>query len=90
MSITVNIHKSQRQFTTGLAEVEVNGKTVGDCLNNLVKRFPDIKNGLFDEKGNVLNVVEIYVNDESAYPDELLKPVSDGDEIYLTLKLAGG
>ena len=90
MSITVSIHKSQRQYTGGKAEVEVTGKNVGECLNNMIQQYPDIKNEIFDEKGNVLNVVEIYVNDESAYPDELAKKVSDGDEIYLTLKLAGG
>jgi molybdopterin converting factor small subunit len=35
-------------------------------------------------------VVEVYVNNESAYPEELAKPVQDGDEIHLILMLAGG
>lgn len=90
MSIKVNIHKTQRQFTDGLSVVEVKGKIVSECLNNLVKQFPGIKDGIFDKKGNLLNVVEIYINLESAYPDELAKKISDGDDIYLTLKLAGG
>ncbi len=90
MSITVNIHKSWRQYTGGRAEVAVTGKTVGACLDDLVRQFPEIKKEIFDEKGTVLNVVEIYVNDESAWPDELAKKVSDGDEIYMTVKLAGG
>jgi hypothetical protein len=30
------------------------------------------------------------LNAKSAYPDELNKQVKDGDEIYLTLLLAGG
>ena len=90
MSIKVNIHKTHRQYTDGLPVVEVKGNTVGDCLGNLVKQFPGIEKGIFDKKSNLLNAVEIYVNQESAYPDELAKPVSDGDEIYLTLMLAGG
>ena len=90
MSIKVHIHKTHRQFTNGLDIIEVEGNTVGDCLGNLVKRFPYIEREVFDKKGKLLNVVEIYINQESAYPDELAKPVSDGDEIYLTLALAGG
>ena len=90
MSIKVHIHKSHRQFTDGHSVVDINGKTVGECLDNLINKHPDIKEKLFDKKGNLLNVIEIYVNLESAYPNELVKKVSDGDEIYLTAKLAGG
>ena len=90
MSIKVHIHKSHRQLTDGHPVVDVKGRTVGECLDNLINTYPDIKEKLFDKKGNLLNVIEIYVNLESAYPNELAKKVSDGDEIYLTAKLAGG
>jgi len=49
-----------------------------------------VKGVLFDKKGRVLNGIEIYINHKSAYPDELAKPVKDGDEISITLVLAGG
>jgi molybdopterin converting factor small subunit len=70
--------------------VEVEGGTVGDCLEDLVQQYPGMKEGLFDKKGKLLNVVEVYVNNESAYPEELAKSVKDGDEIQLILMLAGG
>lgn len=90
MSVKVNIHQTHRSFTDGLDVVNVDGKTVGDCLDNLVKQYPAVKESLFDKKGKLLNVVEIYVNMQSAYPDELAKTVKDGDEIHLTVMLAGG
>ncbi len=90
MSIKVNVHKTHRQYTRGLDVVEVEGNTVGDCIDHLVKQFPGMKEGLFDKKGKLLNVVEIYVNQKSAYPDEMAKPVKDGDEIHVILMLAGG
>lgn len=90
MSIKIYIHKSHRQFTDGFSVVDSNGKTVGECLDNLIKKYPGIKEILFDKRDNLLNVIEIYVNLESAYPNELIKKVSNGDEIYLTAKLAGG
>ena len=90
MGIKVHIHKTHRQFTDGLDVVEVEGNTVGNCLEHLVKQFPGIEKELFDKKRNLRNVVEVYLNLESAYPDELARPIKDGDEIHLTLILAGG
>jgi molybdopterin converting factor small subunit len=90
VSVKVNIHKTHRSYTDGLEVVEVKGRTVGDCLKDLVQQYPSMKQGLFDKKGKLLNVVEVYVNNESAYPEELAKSVKDGDEIQLILMLAGG
>jgi molybdopterin converting factor small subunit len=90
VSVKVNIHKTHRTYTDGLEMVEVEGGTVGDCLEHLVQQYPGMKEGLFDKKGKLLNVVEVYVNNESAYPEELAKSVKDGDEIQLILMLAGG
>ena len=90
MSVKINIHKTHRQFTNDLDAVEVAGSNVGDCLNQLVKQYPDLKDALFDKKGKLLNVVEIYVNMESAYPEELAKPVKDGDELTIVPFIGGG
>ena len=90
MSINVNIHRTHRQFTDGLDSVKVEGNSVGACLDDLVRQFPDMGNALFDKKGKLLNAIEIYINQKSAYPDELVKPVKDGDDIHITLMLAGG
>ena len=70
--------------------VAVEGRTVGQCLEALVRRYPDLKAVLFDEHGELQRNLEIYLNLESAYPDELLKPVQDGDQIHITVMLTGG
>ena len=90
MAVRIHIHKTHRQFTNGLEVVEVEGNTVGECVGHLVKQFPGMQTAIFDKKGKLLNIVEVYLNHESAYPDELAKPVKDGDEIHLTSMLAGG
>ncbi len=90
MSVRVKIHQTLRHLTNSQAKAEVNGNTVCHCLNDLVKQFPGIKPKLFDKKGKLLNYVEIYINLESSYPEELAKPVKDGDELSITLILAGG
>jgi molybdopterin converting factor small subunit len=90
MAVRVSIHKTHRQFTNGLEVVETVGNTVGECLNDLIRQFPGMEKALFAKKDKLLNVVEVYVNHGSAYPNELVKPVKDGDEIHLVLMLAGG
>ena len=90
MPVNIHIHKTHRPFTNGLEVVAVEGKTVGECLNQLVKQFPGMEKALFAKKDKLLNVVEVFVNHTSAYPNELVKPVKDGDEIHLVVMLAGG
>jgi len=90
MSVNVHIHTTHRQFTNGLKVVSFEGSTVGDCLNQLIEQFPGMEKALFAKKDQLLRNVEIYLNRESAYPNELLKPVKDGDEIHLVVMLAGG
>ncbi|PIV19708.1 MAG: ThiS family protein [Deltaproteobacteria bacterium CG_4_8_14_3_um_filter_45_9] len=90
MAVKVHIHSTHRQFTNGLEVVSVEGNTVGECLNHLIKQFPGMEKAVFSKKDKLLNIVEIYVNHTSAYPNELIKPVKDGDEIHLVIMLAGG
>jgi len=90
VSITVNIHQALRHLINNQATAEVNGTTVGECLADLVKQFPGIETKLFDKKGKLLNYVDIYVNLESSYPEELTKLVNDGDKLSITLMIAGG
>jgi molybdopterin converting factor small subunit len=90
VAVKVHIHPTHRQFTSGLSVVEVEGTTVGECLNHLIKQFPGMEKALFKKKDKLLNTVEIFVNHETAYPNELVKPVKDGGEIQLVILLAGG
>ncbi len=90
MSVKVHLHTTHRRFTNGSEVVAVDGNTVGECLNHLIKQFPGLEKALFAKKDKLLNIVEVYVNHVSAYPNELAKPVKDGDEIHLVLMLAGG
>lgn len=90
MSVKVHIHKTHRQFTNGLEVVETRGFTVGECLKDLVRQYPALSGSLYGKKGGLNPLLEIYVNAESAYPDEMAKGVKDGDAIHITLMLSGG
>ena len=90
MSILIRIHRNLRHLTDDKSVVIVEGNNVGKCLNDLVEKYPSIYTELFNRKGKLLNHVEIYVNSESSYPEELKKPVADGDELSIIIMIAGG
>jgi molybdopterin converting factor small subunit len=90
MAVTIHIPLIHRHLSDDAETLEVDGKTVGECFNQLVKRFPNLQSAIFDEKGELQNLLEVYLNSESAYPDELVRSTEDGDEIYITTILSGG
>ena len=90
MSIKINIPSYMKPFTNNMEVVEVNGSTVGECLSHLVKQFPSMKKQLFSKNGELFEYIIIPVNGESAYPEQLAKPVKDGDELNIVLIIGGG
>jgi molybdopterin converting factor small subunit len=90
MSIKINIASYLKPLANNMEVVEVNGSTVGECLNHLVKQFPRMEKMLFDKNGELFSYVGIYVNGGDAYPEELAKPVKDGDELYILYIIGGG
>ena len=90
MSIKIDIPSYLQPFTGNTDVVEGNGSTVGECLNYLIRQFPDIEKMLFDQNGKLRVYVGIYINGKDAYPGELAKPVKDGDELYILYIIGGG
>jgi hypothetical protein len=66
------------------------GGTVGECIEQLIVRQPALRDLVFYKDGQLQTFIEIYVNRKAAYPDELTRKVEDGDEIHLTISIAGG
>ena len=86
MSIKVHLYLGLPRFTNteDLVDIiEVNRNTVGECLDALVRDFPDARKGLFDENGQLLERIDIWVNENPAYHEGLDRQVKDGDAIYL-------
>ena len=90
MTVKVNIPYFLHYLTDGMAVVEVDGDTVGQCLDHLVKRFPAIEKELFNKNRTLLNYIDVFINGKSAYPGEMAQPVKDGDELSIILIIAGG
>lgn len=90
MSVNIHIHVTHRQHTDGRETLIADGKTVGEALIDLTGRYPGLKNEIFNDKGELLHYIEIYLNKKSAYPGELEQKIKDGDDIQIITFLAGG
>jgi molybdopterin converting factor small subunit len=90
MAVQLNIPQFLQHLADDTKKIEVNGSTVGECLEELTKRFPDLKTWLFTKDGNMIESINVFVNGESAHPQGLAKPVKDGDELYIVYLIVGG
>ena len=88
---TVRIPPVLRQHTNGSTEVDVTGSTVGEILNGLVAEYPDTKDQLFSEGGDLNRFVNVYLNDEAVRVlDGLETAVKDSDTVMILPAMAGG
>lgn len=85
MIIKLILPTSLSRLAKGKELFEVTGKTVGECLNQLVSLVPVMKETLFYESGRLVPRIEILVNQESAGTEGLAKELKDGDEIRIKM-----
>ncbi len=90
MSIKLILDPILDHLTGNTREMEVEGATIGECLNAAVSRFPSARPGFFQPGGELIDYLNVLLNGKSAFPDELNKKVKDGDEIRIVLIVGGG
>jgi|WetSurMetagenome_2_1015567.scaffolds.fasta_scaffold881365_1 molybdopterin converting factor small subunit len=90
MSIRVHLYSRLPTFAGNRNLVEVEGSTVGQCLDNLVKQFPDLKTVLFDAQGKLWPTIFVSINLNSPQSEPLTRTIAKKDELYVILIAAGG
>tara|TARA_Y100000588_G_scaffold92967_1_gene100506 strand:+ start:885 stop:1160 length:276 start_codon:yes stop_codon:yes gene_type:complete len=91
MAVTVRIPTPLRRFTNDQSDVEIDGGTVGEVVDNLEAAYAGIKEKLVDEAGDIRRFVNVYVNDEDIrFLDGAQTPVKAGDSVTIVPAIAGG
>ncbi|OGO01744.1 MAG: hypothetical protein A2Y90_05045 [Chloroflexi bacterium RBG_13_52_12] len=90
MTTEISIPPVLQALAGDVKQIEISGSTVGECLNALVKMYPQMKPRLFNKQGKLANGINIFLNGENAYPEPLAKPVRDGDKIHIAFIVLGG
>ncbi len=91
MSVNILIPTALRNYARGSDSVTVDANTVGDALDALTQKYPDLKKHLYNDEGHLRHFVNIYVNDEDIrYSEKHATPLKDGDSVSIVPSIAGG
>jgi molybdopterin synthase sulfur carrier subunit len=71
-------------------EVDVDGATVRQGLNQLMERYPDLKKVMLDGDGNVRKTHHIFLDGESLPVGELDHAAGPDDTVQIMTAIAGG
>lgn len=84
----VRIPTPLRSYTAQAPNVDVDGSTVGEVLDDLDRRFPGIRFRMVDEQNQIRKHMKVFVNDEATR--DLGYSVSESDEVTIMQALSGG
>ncbi len=91
MAILVQIPTPLQKFTQNQSEVQAEGATIQEVLDNLDLSFPGIRERLCDDRGAIRKFVNLYLNDEDIrFMDGEKTALEDGDEVAIIPAIAGG
>lgn len=73
------------------ASLDVEGKNIRECLDELIRLYPEARDWLFD-RGSLLKVFVSINNEETILvnTDDINRPLREGDEIRIFSIIAGG
>jgi molybdopterin converting factor small subunit len=80
-----------RPYANGQTEVNVQGNTVGEALNDLVVQYPSLKKHLFNDADELRPFVNLFLGEEDVrHLQGLNTPLEDGDKLIIIPSIAGG
>jgi molybdopterin converting factor small subunit len=80
-----------RSYTDGLVEVEVNGRSVRDVMEDLVKQYPSLRPHLYDGDGKLRPFVNLFVGEHNIRDlDGLATALNAESRVLLVPSIAGG
>lgn len=83
----VLIPSALTSYTRGATELEAHGRSIGEVLEELDRRFPGLRFRVVDEQDGIRTHMRVFVNGRSC---ELSTAVADTDEVAILMALSGG
>ncbi len=91
MSVSVRVPTILRTYTGGESEVDAEGATLAEVLDDLDRSYAGIRGRVLDDNGRLRRFVNVYVGDEDVrFLDDLATPTPDGSRISVIPAVAGG
>lgn len=80
-----------RQYADKQSAVELPASTVGEALQNLTHKHPELRKHLYNGEGRLRAFVNVYLNDDDIrYLQQEQTVVNDGDTLSIIPSIAGG
>ena len=91
MSVSVRVPTILRTYTGGDSQVDADGATLGEVLEDLDRSYAGIKARILDDNGQLRRFVNVYVgNDDVRFLENLDTPTPAGAQISVIPAVAGG
>jgi len=91
MKIEVRIPSPLKSLTGGKGVVQGKGSNVGEVIQEILSAYPEMRERLCDEKGDVRRFINIFLNNEDIrFLDNLDTPLTEGDSLSIIPAIAGG
>ncbi|MEP1123648.1 MAG: MoaD/ThiS family protein [Ilumatobacter sp.] len=84
----VRIPTPLRSYTGGASEVDADGATLAELIDDLDRRYPGLRFRVIDEQGRLRQHMRLFVN--RAMEHDLGDPLAPTDEVVLMQALSGG
>jgi len=89
--VKVLIPAPLRKITQNQSEVNVNGSSIEEIINNIDIKFPGVKEKLYGPKNNLRKYLNIYVDkDDIRFLDGIKTAVGENNIVFIVPQLAGG
>jgi len=87
---TIKIPTPLRQYTGGESKIEVHGETVGQAMDDLVNKHPELKQHLY-EGGELRSFVNVFLGEEDVrFLDGVNTDIDADDNLRIIPSIAGG
>jgi molybdopterin converting factor small subunit len=88
---TIRIPTPLRAYTNSQAEITVAGSTVGALLTDLTTQYPNLRQHLYADSGELRAFVNVFLNEEDIrHIRGADTPVRDQDRLMIVPSIAGG
>jgi molybdopterin converting factor small subunit len=88
---TINIPTPLRKYTDQNRTFETKQNNLADAIQQFIDEYPDVKENLLDDDGNIRSYIKLYIGDEEVHPGENGSiELSDDTEVSIVPAIAGG
>jgi sulfur-carrier protein len=83
----VRLRAPLSELAGGNRELELEGSTVAEVLAALEQRHPDVKGWILDERGQIREHINVFVNKEYGREDTAVR---ESDRLHILPAISGG